>query len=102
VTRPRSILVPTVVAAAFLLVGVGPVLAQEEGGDEAPAVQTETTFAEGEAPAVVLSDDAAQEDEPAWTFRYLVPTVLAISGLTLAAVILSYGLRVRGRYRVVR
>ena len=93
------------VSGAVLLVMSSPVLAQEgegEEAEEAPAVQTETTFAEDEAPAVVLSDEAAQEDDAAWTFRYLVPTVLALSGLTLAPVLFSYGLRVRGRYRVVR
>jgi hypothetical protein len=32
----------------------------------------------------------------------MVPAVLAISGLVLAIAVIGYGVRLRGRYRVVR
>ena len=56
----------------------------------------------GDAPAVVVDDGAPVEAQDAWTFRFLVPTVLAISGLALAVTVIGYGVRIRSRYRVVR
>ena len=53
-------------------------------------------------PAVVIEDEKAEVEEEAWTFRYLVPTVLAIGAVTIIIMLLMYGLRVRGRYRVAR
>jgi hypothetical protein len=51
---------------------------------------------------VVVDTTPAAVEQDAWTFRFLVPTVLAISGIALIGVLAGYGLRVRGRYRVAR
>lgn len=74
-----------------------------------PAAMSATAVAQEEAqipadrqPAVVLDEGGATQEEEAWTFRFLVPTVLAVSALALAGTVLAYGSRVRGRYRVVR
>lgn len=78
--------------ATFLLLfalGVAPAFAQEQP-------------APGDEPAVVVDDGAAVPTEDAWTFRFLVPTVLALSGLAIAATVIGYGVRIRSRYRVVR
>ncbi len=71
----------------FFVVGVAPAIAQEETTDE-------------NAPAVVVSDDSATVEEDAWTFRYLVPSLLGASGIAIAGVALGYAVRIRGRYRV--
>ena len=55
----------------------------------------------GDGPAVVVEPETEVTEED-WTFRFLVPTVLAVSGLALAATAIGYGVRVRNRYRVVR
>lgn len=34
---------------------------------------------EGAEPAVILDDSGGSEPEPAWTFRYLVPTFLVLT-----------------------
>lgn len=65
----------------------------------APAVAQETPS--GDGPAVVVDEGAPVEADPAWTFRFLVPTVLAISGLAVAVTVVGWGMR-RSRYRVVR
>ncbi len=70
-----------------LILGVAP-----SGAQEAP----------GDTPAVVVDEGAPVPTEDAWTFRFLVPTVLALSGLIVVATVVGYGVRVRGRYRVVR
>lgn len=64
----------------------------------APAFAQETT---GTEPAVVIEEPAPLPADEAWTFRFLVPTVLAMSGLALAATAVGYAAR-RRRYRLVR
>jgi hypothetical protein len=71
------------------------------------AVPAAAAYSQEEAPpspepAVVLESEQADEDDEAWTFRFLVPTVLALTALTVAGTAVAYGLRVRGRYRVAR
>ncbi len=84
-TRLRTLLA---IACVAMTLGIGTAGAQEtEGGD---------------TPAVVVDEPAAPPAEDAWTFRFMVPTVLALSGLALAATAIGYGVRLRGRYRVVR
>lgn len=78
----RLVLVLVVLAALGL---AGPALAEE-----APE------------PAVVVVDEAPPPEDSPWTFRFLVPTVLAMSGAALLVVVAAYGRRVKGRYRVVR
>jgi hypothetical protein len=58
----------------------------------------------GDAPAIVVEAEGteAEAGEEAWTFRFLVPTVLVMAGLGIAGTIVLYGVRVRGRYRVAR
>lgn len=53
-------------------------------------------------PAVEVPEQAEAEEEQPWTARYLIPTLLAISALVLLVVGVSYGVRLRGRYRVVQ
>jgi len=62
-------------------------------GQEAPA--------EG-GPVVVVGDEVAPPAEDAWTFRFLVPTLIALTGVVVAGVALGYGIRIKGRYRVSR
>jgi len=85
-------------ALLALILAIGPAALAQEGttGDS-----TATTGA-GDAPAVVVDTTPAAVEQDAWTFRFLVPTVLAISGIALIGVLAGYGLRVRGRYRVAR
>ena len=73
----------------FFVLGVAPAIAQEEmTGDNAPAV--------------VIEDESAAIEEAAWTFRFLIPTLLGITGLAVVGVGLGYVVRVRGRYRVIQ
>lgn len=85
-SRLRTFLALTCLLFAL---GVAPALAQEEPPP-------------GDEPAVVVEDGAALPTEDAWTFRFLVPTVLALSGLAIFATVIGYGVRIRSRYRVVR
>jgi hypothetical protein len=84
-TRARTFIVLLLLAFAL---GAMPIsLAQE---DPAPANE----------PAVVVGEEPAPPPEDAWTFRFLVPTLLVLTGIALVGVILGYGVRVKGRYRV--
>lgn len=59
----------------------------------------ETPPAEG--PVVIVGEEAEPPAEEAWTFRFLVPTLLALTGVVVAAVVLA-GVRINARYRVSR
>jgi hypothetical protein len=76
--------------AAIAVLSVAPALAQEEApmGDNGPAV--------------VLDQEAAPIEEEAWTFRFLIPTLILGTGAAVFAVVAGYGLRVRARYRVTQ
>jgi hypothetical protein len=55
-----------------------------------------------EGPAVVVDEEAEPPAEDAWTFRFLVPTLLVMTGIALVGVVVAYRVRVQGRYRVSR
>ena len=66
------------------------------------AAAADTVLAQDQEPAVVISDEPVVEEDDPWIFRYLVPTLVAMAALVLAVVAVGYGVRLRGRYRVVR
>ena len=84
----RIRLVLVFVAVLFVLNAAPALARQEMTGDDAPAV--------------VLEDESPAPEEAAWTFRYLVPTLIGATGIAIAVVVLGYGVRVRGRYRVTQ
>lgn len=73
--------------------------AQTDGDGDGPAAVIDDASRE---PAVVVPEQTAEEGEAAWTFRFLIPTLLAGSGLALAAIVILYGVGVKARFRVVR
>ena len=68
---------------------------------------TETTVASessGQVPpqAVTVPPTAAEEETPDWTYRYLIPTLIALAVLVVIITTVQYFLRVvRNRYKVV-
>lgn len=91
-----------VVSAAF------PALAVEEPETTEGATET-TVAAEDDAPAadvpppaVTVPDTAADEQTADWTYRYLIPTLLALAVLVVILTTVQYFVRVvRNRYKVV-
>jgi hypothetical protein len=83
----NRIRLPLALCAVVLVLGAAPVaFAQEEAG--------------GGSPAVVVEEPSEALEEEAWTFRFLIPTLLLATGAVVAIVVIGYGVRVRGRYRV--
>lgn len=89
-----ALLVMMTAPMALDVAAPAPVFAQED----APVLAQE----DARQPAVVVSEESGAAEDQAWTFRFLVPTVLAIAVLALGATLLAYVVRVRGRYRVAR
>jgi hypothetical protein len=74
----------------------------EAEGEDVEEVPPTTSVSEGGiTPAEVAPPAGEDEVEDQWTAKFLAPTVaiLAVVGIILA--IAFYGVRVRGRYRVV-
>ena len=96
----------TLIAAAIIAtVSLAPAtasFAQEEGTGGAEVTDTTVGFEPGTEPAVVLTESAPLADDAAWTFRYLVPSLLVLSGLAIIGLFVWYGVGIKGRYRVVR
>jgi len=93
-----------VVLLAVALVGVAalPGLAPAAAGQEEETTD-EVQLPADQQPAVPIAEtEATAETEEAWTFRFLVPTLLAIATVAIVLTVLLYAVRVRGRYRVVR
>lgn len=76
----------------------GTALAQEAedgGATEAPAQAPE--------PAIAVPEDAPQEPDPEWSYRFLVPTALVLGTVAVVGAIIMYFVRVtRNRYRVIK
>jgi hypothetical protein len=84
----NRILLLCALLAALGVLTAAPALAQEEMA--------------GDGPAVVIESEPESIDEEAWTFRFLVPTLLLATVIAVPLVIVGYGVRVRGRYRVIQ
>ena len=78
-------------------------IAAEEGdGDEGGADTTTTTMDTGLSPAVSVDGEAPAEAESEWTYRYLVPTGLALAAIIVLFTAIKYFTDVvRKRYRIV-
>ncbi|MDR9450762.1 MAG: hypothetical protein RI637_06030 [Acidimicrobiia bacterium] len=82
----------------FLIVLVPAALAQEEAPADEPGAVIDVP-----EPAVRVVPEAPIEVEPAWTFRYLVPTSLVIALLVVVGSIVAYFVKVvRTRYRLIQ
>jgi len=94
--RHRSLLL--IVVGILLLMVAPAVLAQEEvPADDSGAV------VDVPEPAVKIDREAPDEVEPAWTFRYLIPTSLVIALLVVVGSIVAYFVKVvRTRYRLIQ
>lgn len=87
-------------AAVALSALAAPAFAAEE--EPAPADdQPPATFAPGEEPALVVDLDAEPaEPGPQWTYRFLIPTTIALAVVVVVITVVQYFLRVvRARYQ---
>lgn len=82
------------------------VLAASEGGDggedEGAGQTTTTTVATGLSPAVEVGGEAPSETTADWTYRYMIPTALALAAVIILFTAIRYFTDVvRKRYRIV-
>lgn len=84
-------MVPALSLAAVVLAVALPALAQESPEEPAEIV-----------PAVVVEESTPAEPVPDWTYRYLVPTSLALALIFCVITVVLYFTRVvRSRYKSV-
>ncbi len=101
----RRIIVLFVLAAASLSVAAPAVMATtvRPAGHEIVMAQSETVAAQSYAQPYVEVDPAVDEpDQPQWTYRYLIPAVVALTVVLIIGTVIMYFVKVvRGRYTVV-
>ncbi len=94
----------TLALVPLALVLLGVLLAPAAWATDEPLPDTEETIVvetfDGAEPVIVIEPEALGDDEPAWTFRYLVPTFLV---LTLIGVVVTFyrWYQLRSKYEVV-
>ena len=86
------------IAALFVLMA-GPAFAQDEEETTEPTTISESS---GLVPAVPIPDDTPLEAVPDWTYRYMIPTTLALAAVIILLTSIRYFTNVvRKRYRTV-
>lgn len=100
----RNSLIAVLVAA--LVVGFSlSVIAASEGGTGTTTGGdgvTTTTIASGLEPAVPGGVEAPEAPQPDWTYRFMIPTALALAGIVIVLTAIKYFTDVvRKRYRIV-
>lgn len=107
-TTPRRFIFLMLVFALTAAVAL-PALGVDEP-DTTDTTTTETTAAGEEQgaganvppPAVTVPPPSAEEETPDWTYRYLIPTLIALAVIVVVVTTIQYFLRVvRNRYKVV-
>jgi hypothetical protein len=82
--------------SAMVVLASGVALAQED------AENTESEVVEVGPPAVEVPDEPAEDALPDWTYRYMVPTTLALAAVVILLTSIRYFTNVvRRRYRTV-
>ncbi len=100
--RSRPYLVACLAVLAVVVLAL-PVLATEGTTEEEPVTTTiaqEPVFENGE-PAIVVPPAEATEEEQPWTARFIYPTLVLVTVLLIAGLIVGYNRSIRHRYVVV-
>ena len=95
--------VPLAIAALLVLLALPAFGAQhEEEESGGVTATTEAESATGLEPAVPAPEEAPPEVTPDWTYRYLIPTGLALAVIVILVTSIQYFTNVvRKRYRIV-
>lgn len=99
----RNSLVVSMVGILIASLSITAVAAEEGGGEgAAPDAATTTTIETGLSPAVPINTEVPAESQADWTYRYIVPTGLALAAIIILFTAIKYFTDVvRKRYRIV-
>jgi len=100
----RSALLFLLIAALVTSFSLSVIAASEgeEGAEDEGAGATTTTIESGLSPAVPVVEEEAAEPVADWTYRYMIPTGLALAAVVLLVTAIKYFTNVvRKRYRIV-
>ena len=65
-------------------------------------VQQQTFYEDDPVPAIVIEEEIETEEDSAWTYRFLIPTSVAIAVLVIIGNVIQYFRQVtRKRYKVI-
>lgn len=99
----RNSLVALMVGILVASLSITAVAAEEGGGGDGGAGDATTTTVEtGLSPAVPINTEVPAESQADWTYRYIVPTGLALAAIIILFTAIKYFTDVvRKRYRIV-
>lgn len=100
--RISRIAILAVLVGAMLVLVATPLLATEETEETVPAEDTVPVTSDIE-PAVPVTAPTAAETPLDWTYRYMIPTGIALAVLVIVITTVQYFTSVvRKRYRIVK
>lgn len=90
------------ITALLVMTFTAPAFGQTEGDGGGDTGSTTTTVSSGLEPAVEVSSDQTPAKQADWTYRYLIPTGLALAVIIILLTAVKYFTDVvRKRYRTV-
>ena len=94
--RLRRLSAITIILGLVFVVFVVPAVAQDDSGDEPVQISSDSE------PAVTVTTPPASDASLDWTYRYMIPTALAIAVVVILITSIQYFMQVvRKRYRTV-
>ena len=102
-SRPRRVTLGLALIAILTTMLSMSALAASEGGESEPEeVAPTTTINSGLSPAVPIDNTQPDEAPLDWTYRYMIPTALALAAVIVLLTAIKYFTDVvRRRYRIV-
>ena len=88
------------ISLAFL--GLMSINAEAYSLDNSPLVISENFIEENPVPAIVIEEEVEIVEDPAWTYRFLIPISVAIATLVIVGNVIQYFRQVtKKRYKVI-
>ena len=88
------------ISLAFL--GLMSINAEAYSLDNSPLAISENFNEENPVPAIVIEEEVEIQEDPAWTYRFLIPISVAIATLVIVGNVIQYFRQVtKKRYKVI-
>ena len=87
---------------SIVFVGLMSINAEAYSLDNNLLVISENFNEENPVPAIVIEEEVAIQEDPAWTYRFLIPISVAIATLVIVGNVIQYFRQVtKKRYKVI-
>ena len=87
---------------SLILLGLMSINAEAYSVDNSLQITSENFNEENPVPAIVIEEEVEIQEDPAWTYRFLIPISVAIATLVIVGNVIQYFRQVtKKRYKVI-